>query len=67
MSINSQLKSKAMYYAFGRNDAGNAPYVDAGDFSNAFVKHYEDTGHIANVQTAFERFSAGEPIGGSDV
>jgi len=62
--MSTDLKLKAMYYAFGRNDAvGGVPFVDPGEFSAAFATWYEQTGHIVNVQTAFDRFKNGKPVG----
>lgn len=58
------LKVKAQYYAFGRNDGvGGVPFVDPGDFSNAYIAYIELSGHVPNLQSAFNAFRAGKRIG----
>lgn len=51
---------KALYYAFGRNDAEDLVSVDAIQFAQLYSEHATSGGAIISVQDCFEMFGNGE-------
>lgn len=52
--------TKALYYAFGRNDSDDLVSVDAVKFAELYSEHASTGGSIISVQDCFDMFGNGE-------